>query len=73
KLIAEFPDWDKNKIEKIVLKQVEKGMTKEEVYLSLGRPSRTRKMQDVEEWEYDNLNKVLKFKNSILVEEKKME
>lgn len=73
KLIAEFPDWDKKKIEKIVLKQVEKGMTKEEVYLSLGRPSRTRKMQDVEEWEYDNLNKVLKFKNSILVGEKKME
>lgn len=73
RLITEFPNWDKRKIEKIVLKQIEKGMTKEEVYLSIGRPSRTRKMGNIEEWEYDNLNKILKFKNSILLTEEKIE
>ncbi len=69
-LLNEFPNWDKKKIEKIVTGQIEKGMTKEEVYLSIGKPSRTRKMGEIEEWDYDNLNKTLKFKGEVFIGEK---
>ena len=69
-LLKEFPQWDKKKVEKIVTGQIEKGMTKEEVYLSIGKPSRTRKMGEIEEWDYDNLNKTLKFKEGVLIGEK---
>lgn len=69
-LLNEFPNWDKKKTEKIVTGQIEKGMTKEEVYLSIGKPSRIRKMGEIEEWDYDNLNKTLKFKGEVFIGEK---
>lgn len=56
----------KGKIRKMMEGKYESGMSMEEVYISIGKPSRKRKVKGIEEWDYDNLKITLKFKENIL-------
>jgi len=60
--------YEKEKLKKIMEGKYEKGMTQEEVYISIGKPARIRKKKGVEEWDYDSLKITLKFKKGILNE-----
>jgi len=73
KLMVIFPNAARKRTERITRGEYEKGMTQEEVYLSLGKPSRTRKVENqIEEWDYDQLNLILKFQGNVLIEAEKI-
>jgi len=64
-----YPDKFQARLEKIVHEEYEVGMGKDDLYLSLGKPSRTRATGgETEEWDYDDLGKVFRFQSGILSE-----
>jgi len=68
RLMQLFPDKFRNRLTKIVQGGYEPGMDRDEVYLALGKPARTRATGGGdEEWDYDDLQKVLIFKSGILI------
>lgn len=69
RLMQIFPEKFHDRLFKIVNGEYEVGMNQEELYLSLGKPSRTRSMGgDAEEWDYDDLGLIFRFHDGILSE-----
>lgn len=69
RLMQIFPGKFRDRLLKIVNGEYEIGMDQEEVYLSLGKPSRTRSMGgNVEEWDYDDLGLIFLFQGGVLTE-----
>jgi len=67
RLMQIFPDKFRDRLEKIVHGEYEMGMGKDDLYLSLGKPTRTRSTGgEDEEWDYDDLGKVFVFHSGIL-------
>jgi HEAT repeat protein len=67
RLMQIYPDKFQARLEKIVHEEYEVGMGKDDLYLSLGKPSRTRSAGgETEEWDYDGLGKVFRFQSGIL-------
>ena len=61
------PDKFRDRLNKIVHGEYELGMGKDDLYLSLGKPSRTRSTGgEAEEWDYDDLGKIFKFQAGTL-------
>ncbi len=68
RLMQIFPDKFQGRLTKIVDGQYEIGMGLDELYLALGKPSRTRANGSTEEWDYDGLGLIFRFQNGILTE-----
>ena len=67
RLMQIFPDKFHDRLEKIVHGEYELGMGKDDIYLSLGKPSRTRSTGgEDEEWDYDDRGKVFIFRSGFL-------
>lgn len=68
-----FPYKSEERLKDMIEGKYKIGFTQEEIYFSIGEPSRKRKVKEVDEWDYDNLGITLKFKEGVLFKIEKME
>lgn len=68
-----FPYKSDERLKDMIEGRYRVGFSQEEVYLSLGKPSRERKSKNIEEWDYDNFGVTLKFKEGVLFKIERME
>lgn len=73
RLMQIFPDKFHDRLVKIVDRTWEIGMSPEDLYLALGKPSRTRSGGAAEEWDYDTLSLIFRFHDGVLVETERLE